>query len=76
MMENWGTTPLAFTLRKKMLPYPERASTASWIRAPPESLMPMMGAPFCRARSWTLQIFLACISPREPPRTVKSWLKT
>ncbi len=75
-MENWGITPLAFTFLKKMFPYPERASTASWIRAPPESLMPMQGAPLVRARSSTLQIFFACISPSEPPITVKSWLNT
>jgi len=28
------------------------------------------------ARSITLQIFSACVSEREPPKTVKSWAKT
>ena len=34
----------------------------------------MIGAPFSIARSMTLQIFSACASDREPPKTVKSWL--
>src|SRR5437016_10414024 len=46
------------------------------MRAPPESLSPMMGAPFCRALSITLQIFSACASDSEPPNTVKSCAKT
>ena len=43
------------------------------MRAPPESAMPMMGAPFRMARSITLHIFSAVTSEREPPKTVKSW---
>src|SRR5439155_16510086 len=46
------------------------------MRAPPESLSPMMGAPFCIAQSITLQIFSACASDNEPPNTVKSWANT
>src|SRR6184192_613933 len=46
------------------------------MRAPPESLSPMMGAPFCRAQSITLQIFSACASDSEPPNTVKSCANT
>ena len=46
------------------------------MRAPPESLRPMIGAPTFIARSMTLQIFSACASDSEPPKTVKSWLKT
>src|SRR5438105_3531498 len=42
------------------------------MRAPPESLRPMTGAPFLSARSITLQIFSACASESEPPNTVKS----
>ena len=38
--------------------------------------MPMIGQPICMAISMTLQILAACCSPREPPKTVKSWLKT
>src|ERR671928_213085 len=46
------------------------------MRAPPESLRPMTGAPTFIAWSITLQIFSACASESEPPKTVKSWLKT
>ena len=46
------------------------------MRAPPESLMPMIGQPIRTARSMTLTIFSANTSPRLPPKTVKSWLKT
>src|SRR5918995_989083 len=46
------------------------------MRAPPESLIWMNGAPVDIARSCTLQIFWALTSPTEPPNTVKSWLAT
>ena len=46
----------------------------SWIRAPPESFSPMKGMPSFMARSMTLTILCACISPSDPPSTVKSWL--
>ena len=36
----------------------------------------MTGAPFFIARSMTLQIFSACASDSEPPKTVKSCAKT
>ena len=36
----------------------------------------MIGAPTFIARSMTLQIFAAYASDSEPPKTVKSWLKT
>ena len=38
--------------------------------------MPMTGQPILAARSMTLHIFSAMTSPSEPPKTVKSWLKT
>ena len=38
--------------------------------------MPMTGQPYLAARSITLQIFSANTSLSEPPKTVKSWLKT
>ena len=44
----------------------------SWIRAPPESLRPMTGAPIFMAISMILQIFRAIVSDSEPPNTVKS----
>jgi hypothetical protein len=46
------------------------------MRAPPESLMPITGAPTLVAVSRILQIFSACASLNEPPKTVKSWLNT
>ena len=42
------------------------------MRAPPESLMPIIGEPVRTARSITLQIFSAITSPSDPPSTVKS----
>ena len=45
------------------------------MRAPPESLSPITGAPFSTARSMTLQILAALVSESEPPKTVKSWAK-
>ena len=38
--------------------------------------MPTHGTPMRTERSWTLQIFSAMTSPSDPPKTVKSWLKT
>ena len=38
--------------------------------------MPMTGQPILAARSMILHIFSAMTSPSEPPKTVKSWLKT
>src|SRR5712675_2260426 len=40
------------------------------MRAPPESLMPMMGTRLRSASSCTLTIFSAVTSPSEPPNTV------
>jgi hypothetical protein len=42
------------------------------MRAPPESLRPITGAPTFIAWSMTLQIFSAWVSDSEPPNTVKS----
>ena len=38
--------------------------------------MPITGQPYFAARSMILQIFSAKTSDSEPPKTVKSWLKT
>ena len=46
------------------------------MRAPAPSLSPIIGTPVEAARSITLWIFSANTSPRAPPKTVKSWLKT
>ena len=49
--DNCGITPEALTLRWKISAYPASESTPSWIRAPPESLSPMTGAPTSMALS-------------------------
>src|SRR5438874_398153 len=46
------------------------------MRAPPESLMPMIGIRFFSARSITLMTFSANTSPSDPPNTVASWLNS
>jgi len=71
-----GITPLAMTLRWNTSAYPPSAATPSWMRAPPESLRPITGAPTCIALSMILQIFSACASESAPPNTVKSCEKT
>ena len=71
-----GTTPDARVFRRKMSAYPARETTPSWMRAPPESLRPITGAPTFIARSITLQIFAANVSESEPPKTVKSCANT
>ena len=52
-----GMTPEACTLRRKISPYRPSETTPSWMRAPPPSLMPMIGQPVLIARSMTLMIF-------------------
>ena len=46
------------------------------MRAPPESLRPMTGAPTFMAMSMILTILAALVSESEPPKTVKSCAKT
>ncbi len=48
----------------------------SWTRAPPESLMKTNGVPHLSADSIICTTLIECISPAEPPMTVKSWLAT
>ena len=62
-----GITPEECTLRRKMSPYPASEVTPSWMRAPPLSLMPTIGAPLRSARSITFVILRPTTSPREPP---------
>jgi hypothetical protein len=71
-----GMTPDACTLRWKISPYRPSETTPSWMRAPPESLMPMTGQPVLSGQVHHLADLLANTSPSEPPKTVKSWLKT
>lgn len=72
MADICGMTPLAMTLRLNMCANPVSDSTPSCMRAPPESLSPMIGAPFLSARSWTLAIFCAFAALSDPPMTAKS----
>src|SRR4051795_10143035 len=71
-----GITPEHWTLRTNTSPYAPRLTTPSWMRAPPESLIPITGQPILAARSMILTSFSAITSPSEPPNTVKSWEKT
>ncbi len=71
-IEICGMTPEAAVLRRKISPYLPSATTPSWMRAPPESRMPMIGTPIFRASSMTLMIFSPATSPSEPPKIVKS----
>src|SRR5207302_11214251 len=48
------------------------AATPSWMRAPPASNRPTIGARAFMAMSWILVIFWAWVSDSEPPNTVKS----
>jgi hypothetical protein len=67
-----GTTPEASVLRRNTSAYAPSDSTPSWMRAPPESLRPTIGAPLSSARSMIAQIFLPFASLIVPPNTVKS----
>ena len=71
-----GMTPEASTFLRKISANSPSATTPSWIRAPPPSLIPMIGQPIFMAWSMTLTIFSPYTSPSEPPNTVKSWLNT
>src|SRR5216683_1713145 len=71
-----GIRPLASTLRQKISAYPASETTPSWMRAPPESLMPMIGIRLRTAMSMTLITFSANTSPSEPPKTEASWLNS
>src|SRR4249919_3759552 len=61
-----GITPETRTLRRNTSPYAPSDTTPSWMRAPPESLMPITGQPILAARSMILHIFSAITSPSDP----------
>ncbi len=67
-----GITPEARVLRKKISANRPSATTPSWMRAPPPSLIPITGQPTFMAWSMTLTIFSPYTSPSDPPNTVKS----
>ena len=72
MIEIWGITPDAMVFFLKISPYFPRAITPSWILAPPESNIPIIGTPVEMARSIILMILFPAASPSEPPKIVKS----
>src|SRR5436190_342573 len=59
-----GITPDYWTLRQKISAYPATDTTPSWIRAPPESLIPITSHPNFAATSITFTIFSAKTSER------------
>ncbi|CAB4559003.1 unannotated protein [freshwater metagenome] len=73
IIEICGMTPDAMVFFLNISPYLPRATTPSWILAPPESKMPMIGTPVEIARSIILMILFPAASPSDPPKTVKSW---
>ncbi len=72
MIEICGITPEERVFARKISPYLLSASTPSWIRAPPESRMPMIGTPLRSANSMILMILSPETSPSDPPNVVKS----
>src|SRR5450631_59019 len=76
MIEICGTAPESATFWKNTLPYPDNESIPSWTRAPPESLKKMNGVPLSSAEAIVAATLTECISPAEPPATLKSWLAT
>src|SRR2546425_760245 len=54
----WGTTPEARGLRRKISAEPPSDDTPSRVRAPPEALSPMIGAPLRAPALLGLRAFL------------------
>ena len=75
-MEICGDCPDRGSWRREISEYMASDVTASWMRAPPESLMPMTGQPTLVARSIRSQTFLPKVMPTEPPYTDLSWAYT
>src|SRR4051795_1972616 len=71
-----GMTPEAITLRLTTSPEPPSEATPSWMRAPPASNRPTIGARARIAMSWIFWIFSAWVPESEPPNTVKSLANT
>lgn len=64
-----GVRPDSGSWRRAISAYQARDVTASWMRAPPESLMPMTGQPTFPAMFTTSTTFLPNVAPTEPPYT-------
>ena len=76
MIEISGTRPRSISWRRPSSAYHASEVTASWMRAPAESLMPMIGQPTIATHSISLATLRPNISPTEPWNTVWSWLNT
>ncbi|AMC75461.1 Uncharacterised protein [Mycobacterium tuberculosis] len=72
MMEICGTSPLSSSWRRPSSAYQASEVTASWMRAPPESLMPTIGQPTIAHHSISRATLRPNISPTVPPNTVWS----
>ena len=66
-MDICGLCPESGSCRRAISEYIAKEVTASWMRAPPESLMPIMGHPMRCAMSMISATFLPNVSPTEPP---------
>ena len=72
MIDTCGARPDNKSLRRPISAYQASDVTASWIRAPAESLMPTMGQPILPAHSMMAETLRPNISPTVPPNTVWS----
>ena len=72
MIETCGHIPDSGSWRRPISAYQASDVTASWMRAPPESLMPTQGQPILAANSMIAATLRPNISPTEPPNTVWS----
>ena len=76
MREICGTSPDSASWRRPSSAYHASEVTASWIRAPPESWMPMIGHPTIAHHSISRATLRPNISPTVPWNTVWSWENT
>ncbi len=76
MREICGTSPDSASWRRPSSAYHASEVTASWIRAPPESWMPMIGQPTIAHHSISRATLRPNISPTVPWNTVWSWENT
>ena len=67
MMEICGLRPDSGSWRRAISEYMASEVTASWMRAPPESWIPITGQPILMAMSMTSVTFLPKVTPTEPP---------
>ena len=67
MMEICGERPDRGSWRRAISEYIAREVTASWMRAPPESWIPMTGQPTLIASSITSTTLRPKVTPTEPP---------